>query len=253
MMRKADLEKRALALARKADLEKRALALAKNKAEAEGNTVEAGEQYMADIDKLLQEHPGLVNDFEIKEMLRVKTEQMEKLQSQIDGLSPLTRSAREWCNRMGMRMNFGDTPAPKLDVIPEGFDPDAETSWLREFREKLDERAVAVENQAREARQQQRGADPSQRPRWQAQPQQSRWLPKRRGYYWALIERRTPMSHVTDFFRRIFIPPTPEEQKPRFVPGQPVAGSKHYLVEQQQQDTQSWAFPRGKPPGGWLR
>jgi hypothetical protein len=43
------------------------------------------------------------------------------------------------------------------------------------------------------------------------------------------------MSRVTDFFRQIFIPATSEEQKPRFVPGQPVAGSKHYLKEQEQQ------------------
>jgi hypothetical protein len=54
------------------------------------------------------------------------------------------------------------------------------------------------------------------------------------------------MSQVTDFFRRIFIAATPEEQKPRFVPGQPVAGAKHYLVEQQQRDRESWAFPRGR-------
>jgi hypothetical protein len=60
------------------------------------------------------------------------------------------------------------------------------------------------------------------------------------------------MSRVTDFFRQIFIPATSEEQKPRFVPGQPVAGSKHYLKEQEQQQQTSFVFPRGVPPGGWL-
>jgi hypothetical protein len=54
------------------------------------------------------------------------------------------------------------------------------------------------------------------------------------------------MSQVTDFFRRIFIPATSEELKPRFVHGQPVAGSKHYLLEEQEQDRSSWAFPRGR-------
>jgi hypothetical protein len=190
-MSKVDLERRALALAKnKANLEKRALALAKTKVTNEVPSEASDErlmtEYMAGIDKLLQEHPGLVNDFEIKEMLRVKEEQMEKLQSQIDGLSPATRAAREYCNAMGMRMNFSDTPTPKLDVIPEGFDPAAEVSWLREFREKLDERAISAEYQAREAHMRQRTADPSQRPRWPAQPQQSRWLPRRRGYYWGL-------------------------------------------------------------------
>jgi hypothetical protein len=193
-MSKADLEKRALALASKANLEKRALALAKIKAKAVSEVSEerpaaedgTGERYMADIEKLLQERPELANDLEIKEMLRVKAEQMEELQSQIDGLDVATRRAREWCTKMGMRVYYGDTPTPKLDVIPEGFDPDVEVSWLRDFKEKLAERAVAAEQRAREAHQQQRGADPSQRPRWQAQPQQSRWLPRRRGYYWGL-------------------------------------------------------------------
>src|ERR1700730_13115514 len=102
---------------RKADIEKRALALAKDKA-GKANEDAVIAEHMADVDKLLEEHPALGSDFEIKEMLRAKTEQLEKWQSQIDGLSADERRGREYCKRMGMRMNFGDTPTPKLDVIP---------------------------------------------------------------------------------------------------------------------------------------
>jgi hypothetical protein len=58
------------------------------------------------------------------------------------------------------------------------------------------------------------------------------------------------MFKVPDFFRQIFLKPTPEEQRPKYVFGQPTP-HKHYLVEEQQQ-TQSFVFPRGMPPGGWL-
>jgi hypothetical protein len=46
---------------------------------------------------------------------------------------------------------------------------------------------------------------------------------------------------VPSIIRRIFLPPTPEDLKPKYVNGEPVAGSKHYLLEEQQQDR------------GWLR
>jgi hypothetical protein len=51
---------------------------------------------------------------------------------------------------------------------------------------------------------------------------------------------------VPNFVRRIFLPVVPEDTKPKFVDGAPVAGSKHSSIEQQQQKVQNWAFPNGR-------
>jgi hypothetical protein len=188
-MSEADLRKRALALAKKAKLEERALALAKRTiAEPASETADESpeERLLADIKRTLEEHANLVTDFEVSEMLRVMTEQIEQAKSKFDGLSPCERAARAECKRLGIHTNFGDTPPVPLDVIPEGFESDdVLMSWLQDFRDKLVERATSEDFQAREAHMQQRTADPSQRPR--PQPQRSNWLrPRRRGYYWAL-------------------------------------------------------------------
>jgi hypothetical protein len=59
---------------------------------------------------------------------------------------------------------------------------------------------------------------------------------------------------VPNFVRRIFVKLTAEDLKPKFVVGQPVAGSRHSSIEQQQQRrTEGWLFPHGRWPGGWLR
>jgi hypothetical protein len=168
-MSEADPRKRALALAKKAKLEERALALAKRKiAEPASETSDESpeERLLADIKRTLEEHPNLVTDFEVSEMLRVMTEQIEKAKSKFDGPSPCERAARAECKRLGIHTNFGDTPPPPLDVIPEGFESDdVLMSWLQDFRDKLVERATSEDSQAREAHMQQRTADPPQRPR----------------------------------------------------------------------------------------
>ena len=45
---------------------------------------------------------------------------------------------------------------------------------------------------------------------------------------------------VLPIIRRIFLPPTAEDLKPKYVPGEPVAGSKHYLIEEQEQRGRGW-------------
>jgi hypothetical protein len=42
------------------------------------------------------------------------------------------------------------------------------------------------------------------------------------------------------FIRRIFRPLAPEDTKPKFVAGEPVAGSKHYLITEQEQRERGW-------------
>lgn len=190
-MNKTDLKKRALALARK-DLEKKAIELAKSelaKSAAPDETPEerfVGE-YIADVEKLLQDHPRLVNEFEIKTMLDEMSEEIEKSKTKIDGLTADERRGREYCTRMGMNVNFGDRPAVPLDVIPEGFD--MRMPWLREFRNRLKERAASDDFQAREAHMDREEVLRQRREAQQSrpQPQQPSWfVPRRRGLYWCL-------------------------------------------------------------------
>jgi hypothetical protein len=48
---------------------------------------------------------------------------------------------------------------------------------------------------------------------------------------------------VPNFVRRIFLPVAPED---KVVDGQPVVGSKHSSVKQQQQKVQNWVYPNGR-------
>jgi hypothetical protein len=121
---------------------------------------------------------------QLMEALEERAEERAALPEPDDGLDESTRRARAWCDKMGIP--YGNQTPAKPNVIPEGFTP--QESWtLRTIKEELAERIAADENRARMAAQEQHGADPSRRPRWQAQPQQSSWVRlRRRGYFWGL-------------------------------------------------------------------
>lgn len=54
---------------------------------------------------------------------------------------------------------------------------------------------------------------------------------------------------VQNFVRRIFLPVAPEDEKPKYIHGEPVAGSKHYGIEERQQRDRGWL----KACGAWER
>ena len=61
---------------------------------------------------------------------------------------------------------------------------------------------------------------------------------------------------VPPIIRQIFLPATPEDLKPKYVPGEPVAGSRHHLVEEEQQRDRGWlqkcaAYERLRGSGVW--
>jgi hypothetical protein len=57
------------------------------------------------------------------------------------------------------------------------------------------------------------------------------------------------MSKVFNFFRTIVMPVAKEDERPKYVPGQFVAGSKHYLIEEQQQKARGFL----RNCGAWER
>ena len=64
------------------------------------------------------------------------------------------------------------------------------------------------------------------------------------------------MQILPPVIRRIFLKTTQEDLKPKYVHGQPVAGSKHYLLEEEQQRDRSWlrncaAYERLRGSGVW--
>jgi hypothetical protein len=57
------------------------------------------------------------------------------------------------------------------------------------------------------------------------------------------------MPKLFDVFRTVFMPVSEEEERPKYVHGEPVAGAKHYLVEEhrnRQRRPQSFVFPHGR-------
>jgi hypothetical protein len=64
------------------------------------------------------------------------------------------------------------------------------------------------------------------------------------------------MMQVLSIIRRIFPPVAPEDTKPKYIPGEPIAGSKHYLLEEEQQRDREWlqkcgAYERLRGSGMW--